>query len=433
MKTLKLLILFLCIFIGAFGQSVPNTLTFGLRDIVDAVRPDGVGQTDTFFKSTVAANCTVTINGHSEVMTWLDDNETTVTLFVTNYATSFPDVTLVNTGSGYFTATSNLLGLEFASASTISGVGNTVSTTTPASYTVNSNMVDLFDQAVTSKFDSYYFALYSTGHLIYNQRQFRNYGGTPTPVPVPVIGDAHYLGRTHFLATWSKIEGGAQSYLLYVSTASDFSSHVAGYNGLDVDTVDVYSVTGLTANTVYYYRVKAVMGDESDYSSSSKLQTAYWWYLPSLQELDDMYDNLRAGGIGWFDDDYYWSSTEYNSTQAYETTMLNGTYQATNKGTGDHVRPVRHFSTAHNYAVGSSSNSNGFITYKSDNGDGTWKYYECSQFDLSQDKAWSNVTSTEVTGTSADRGTGYQNTALIIGQAGHTDSAAKLCYDYDED
>ena len=430
---LFIILWFLCFNLKGQLPTVPNTLTFGLTDVVDAVRPDGAGQVDTFYKAAVAEDVTVTINGHSETMEWITTQSTTITNFISNYGSSFPNVTLADIGTGHFTATSNLLGYPFVSGSSITGTGNTVSTTTAASYTLNSNLLDCFDQAVTDKFDGYYYALYSTGHLINGQKQFRNYGGTETPVPVPTVGDAHYLGRTHFLATWTKIPGGAQSYLLYVSTVSDFSSHVAGYNGLDVDDVDVYEVTGLTANTVYFYRVKAVMGGESDYSSSSKLRTAYWWYLPSLQELDDMYDNLWVGGIGWFEDDYYWSSSEYTSTQGYELTMLNGTYQGTNKGTTDHVRPVRHFSTAHNYAVGSQSNSNGFITYKSDNGDGTWLYYECSQFDISTDYAWSNVTSTSVAGTSANRGTGYTNTALIISQIGHTSSAAALAYAYNYD
>lgn len=417
--------------------TVPDTLTFGLTDVVNAVRPDGVGQVDTFTKSNDPNDCTVTINGHAETMEWITTPATTVANFVIDYETAFPDVVLADTGTGHFTATSTLLGLAFVSGSSITGTGNTVSTTTAASYTSLSNLSDCFDQAIPAKpakFDSYYYALYSTGTLINGQKQFRNYGGTETPVPIPAIGDAIFMGRTHFTATWSAIAGGAQSYLLYVSTASDFSTHVAGYNGLDVDDVVSYNVTGLTADTVYYYRVKAVMGGESDYSSSSKLRTAYWWYLPSLQELSDMYTNIwDASGDGFFEDDYYWSSSEYTSSQGYEMTFLNGSYQGTNKGTTDHVRAVRHFSTAHNYALGEKTDTGRFISYKSDNGDGTYKYYECAALDQSTDYAWSNVTGTEVTGTSVNRGTGYINTALIIAQAGHTASAAALAYAYDYD
>ena len=64
-----------------------------------------------------------------------------------------------------------------------------------------------------------------------------------------------------------------------------------------------------------------------------------------------------------------------------------------------------------------------------DKGDGTNTYYECSPSDVSSGHTWSNITSTAVTGTSTAIGTGKANTALIMAQPGHTDSAAKLCHD----
>jgi hypothetical protein len=53
--------------------------------------------------------------------------------------------------------------------------------------------------------------------------------------------------------------------------------------------------------------------------------------------------------------------------------------------------------------------------------------------DQSDGTAWSNIDNTEI-GTTAqgiEIGTGQANTDAIIGQAGHTASAAKLCKDYD--
>lgn len=58
---------------------------------------------------------------------------------------------------------------------------------------------------------------------------------------------------TSFTANWTI---GTAPYTLDVSTSSTFASFVSGYNNLNVGNVSSYNVTGLTANTLYYYRVK---------------------------------------------------------------------------------------------------------------------------------------------------------------------------------
>ncbi len=70
-----------------------------------------------------------------------------------------------------------------------------------------------------------------------------------------------------FTAGWSATTGAA-SYKLDVSTVSNFASFVTGYNNKTVaGTSD--SVTGLSANTVYYYRVRAVNASGTSASSSN--------------------------------------------------------------------------------------------------------------------------------------------------------------------
>lgn len=73
---------------------------------------------------------------------------------------------------------------------------------------------------------------------------------------VPVAGAASSITTTSFNANWSAA-GGAQGYKLDVSTDPLFSSFLPGYQNLSVGPVTTYQVTGLSAGTEYYYRVRA--------------------------------------------------------------------------------------------------------------------------------------------------------------------------------
>ncbi|MGH7984035.1 MAG: NF038122 family metalloprotease [Candidatus Udaeobacter sp.] len=61
--------------------------------------------------------------------------------------------------------------------------------------------------------------------------------------------------RSSFMATWEGVSG-AKGYLLDVSTNDSFSSYADGYHDLDVGKVSGRAVTGLSAGTTYYYRVR---------------------------------------------------------------------------------------------------------------------------------------------------------------------------------
>jgi hypothetical protein len=54
----------------------------------------------------------------------------------------------------------------------------------------------------------------------------------------------------------------------------------------------------------------------------------------------------------------------------------------------------------------------------------------CSMIDLSTSQMWSNVTATLIGPTAQSVWDGQSNSIAIIGQTGHTNSAAKLCEDY---
>jgi len=74
------------------------------------------------------------------------------------------------------------------------------------------------------------------------------------------------------------------------------------------------------------------------------------WFLPSKDELNQMYVNLHLQGLGDFANIWYWSSTEYNSNYAYVQNLVNGiqnvaaSYSSgTQTASSQYVRAVRAF------------------------------------------------------------------------------------------
>jgi hypothetical protein len=79
---------------------------------------------------------------------------------------------------------------------------------------------------------------------------------TPNTPPAPTANAATSVTSTSFTSNWSSSIG-STGYRLDVSTSISFGSFVTGYNNLDVSNVLSRSVSGLAANTTYYYRVRA--------------------------------------------------------------------------------------------------------------------------------------------------------------------------------
>lgn len=79
--------------------------------------------------------------------------------------------------------------------------------------------------------------------------------GIGPPPPAALAGSD--TSSTGFTAHWTAAAG-ATSYRLDVATDPAFSFYVSGYDYLNVGNVSSYAVVGLTSNTSYYYRVRAV-------------------------------------------------------------------------------------------------------------------------------------------------------------------------------
>jgi cell division septation protein DedD len=93
---------------------------------------------------------------------------------------------------------------------------------------------------------------------------------TPTPVATPAAPralKAVNVTASSFTAHWNSVRE-ATGYRLDVSTSNSFDSYVPGYQNLDVGNTTRRSVTGLSANTNYYYRLRAYNGSGTSPNSN---------------------------------------------------------------------------------------------------------------------------------------------------------------------
>ncbi len=92
---------------------------------------------------------------------------------------------------------------------------------------------------------------------------------TATAPPVlPVITAPTNPNCNGFDANWNPVAG-ATTYLLFVSTTNTFSTTLPGYNGLNVGNVTSQTITGLSYNITYYYRIQAVTTCSSRFSNTA--------------------------------------------------------------------------------------------------------------------------------------------------------------------
>jgi len=67
------------------------------------------------------------------------------------------------------------------------------------------------------------------------------------------------------------------------------------------------------------------------------------WRLPTREELDLMYKNLKQKGLGGFDNNWYWSSSQEDNANAWRQNFDNGRQSANLKRDPNRVRAVRSF------------------------------------------------------------------------------------------
>lgn len=141
-----------------------------------------------------------------------------------------------------------------------------------------------------------------------------------------------------------------------------------GEHGLVSDTVDLaspanasyfthqwstaYAVTGATGdgigagamNTLLIVSAQRGDTDSAGRLCADHVRGGYGdWYLPSKEELNLMYNNLKVAGLGGFNNVFYWSSTEDGSSLAWAQDFGSGNQLNFNKNGDFRVRAVRAF------------------------------------------------------------------------------------------
>ena len=149
------------------------------------------------------------------------------------------------------------------------------------------------------------------------------------------------------------------------------------------------------------------------------------WFLPSKDELAQMRNNLYLYGVGNFPPLNYCTSSEYNATTVYTQNFLDGVQNNLAKEYALGTRASRTFTAGIGaYALRDIGPAGGLIYYINDT-----TYYEAAPSNFETFRVWSNIDDILIDTTGTAIGTGQANTTAIIGQEGHTDSAAKQCDD----
>jgi hypothetical protein len=188
--------------------------------------------------------------------------------------------------------------------------------------------------------------------------------GTVGEVDVYEIGDIGPAGGYVFYAKesesdgWQYLEAAPTDLLLGDSTYT----HIFGYYRTSPtgDSVLVGTATDIGTGKANTAALVAAMGSTAYTSSDSSITTTTEnyaarlcdthvigtyddWFLPSQDELDLMYDNLKVNGLGGFSATGYWSSSESGANVAWGQGFSGGNQVDVNKDYVLRVRPVRAF------------------------------------------------------------------------------------------
>ena len=150
------------------------------------------------------------------------------------------------------------------------------------------------------------------------------------------IGDTHQGGVVFYLDG----NGGG----LIVATSDQSSGAEWGCYGTVISGADGTVIGIGIQNTLDIEAGCSTSGTAADICANLTFGGYSDWFLPSKDELNEMYVNLYSQGFGDFASDSYWSSTEYNDGSAWKQNILNdGDQTNASKDNTYYVRAIRAF------------------------------------------------------------------------------------------
>ena len=166
-------------------------------------------------------------------------------------------------------------------------------------------------------------------------------GETGASAPVHAIGESYGGGKVFYV-----YDGGQHGL---IAATADQSTGIRWYGGTNTNTRAKASGLGAgKANTALIIANQGAVDTAAfaatvcnEYSVTVAGVTYADWYLPSKYELNLLYQQKTV--VGGFAGDYYWSSSESNSTYAWNQAFGNGTLNGSNKSTTLPVMAVRAF------------------------------------------------------------------------------------------
>ena len=140
-------------------------------------------------------------------------------------------------------------------------------------------------------------------------------------------------------------EGGYSDGWMYLEAApSDQSASTEwGCEGVSIPGADGTAVGTGEQNTIDIEAECTTDGTAADICANLSLGGYSDWFLPSKDELNLMYTNLKVAGFGGFSGYYYWSSSEYNANDAWYQYFYFGSQNYYSKSNTSRVRAVRAF------------------------------------------------------------------------------------------
>ncbi|MEI7594166.1 MAG: hypothetical protein WCK02_00340 [Bacteroidota bacterium] len=247
-------------------------------------------------------------------------------------------------------ATTNASSKLYASTITLNGIADGFGTSTIVSfeYGVTNSYGNIMiaqqspitsNTAVTASFSGLV-----PGTTYHYRVKATNAFGTTYGDDLTFIHSDFYYGQPYAGGLIFYIDNTGLHGLVCADADATESSIEWGCNGSLISGADGANIGTGNQNTIDITNGCTTIGIAAELCSSLSLNLYTDWFLPSINELNAMYTNLKLAGKGNFAELSYWSSTEASASEAYYSHFSNGLIFKLGKNvTFPKVRAIRAF------------------------------------------------------------------------------------------